>query len=65
MLGKKIRITSQLNDAFEKNIIWSGKFDNDIDHKQHILDAKISELKSVQNTPKHVRIANTPKSVQN
>jgi len=25
------------------------KFDNDIDHKQHILDAKISELKSVQN----------------
>ena len=25
------------------------KFENDIDHKQHILDAKISELKSVQN----------------
>lgn len=25
------------------------KFENDIDHNQHILDAKISELKSVQN----------------
>ena len=38
VLGKKIRITSQLNDAFEKNIIWSGKFDNEIDNMFEILD---------------------------
>ena len=38
VLGKKIRITSQLDDAFKKNIIWSGKFDNEIDNMFEILD---------------------------
>ena len=38
MLGKKIRIFFTVNDAFKKNIIWSGKFDNEIDNMFEILD---------------------------
>ena len=58
VLGKKIRITSQLNDAFEKNIIWSGKFDNEIDNMFEILD----DISGTIFKEAHVKVSGLPRS---
>lgn len=43
-------IIDNLKSKYENDIDnLKSKFENDIDHNQHILDSKISELKSVQN----------------
>ncbi len=58
VLGQKIRITSQLNDAFEKNIIWSGKFDNEIDNMFEILD----DISGTIFKEAHVKVSGLPRS---
>ena len=58
VLGKKIRITSQLDDAFEKNIIWSGKFDNEIDNMFEILD----DISGTIFKEAHVKVSGLPRS---
>ena len=58
VLGKKIRITSQLDDAFKKNIIWSGKFDNEIDNMFEILD----DISGTIFKEVHVKVSGLPRS---